>query len=215
MVTDTTRAQTQSTLQGPTAHPPDRTTLPDRGGPSRTPTPRLRPSQAWVGGGISGAARMLAPSRVPATLLPTRLPEGEQLISADNLPYGRDQQEADPASMTARGPATSGLRSLSKATFLTPHPGDRPQPSSQLSAPRLPGVIQAKLVVGQINDPLEHEADRVADEVMRIPEPLITAAPPQISRKCATCEEEEEAQTLQTKRAASMPATGEAPSDRA
>jgi hypothetical protein len=31
--------------------------------------------------------------------------------------------------------------------------------------------IQAKLMVGQTDDPLEHEADRIADQVMRIPEP--------------------------------------------
>jgi hypothetical protein len=36
-------------------------------------------------------------------------------------------------------------------------------------APRLP--IQAKLKVGAVNDPLELEADRVADEVMRMPTP--------------------------------------------
>jgi Domain of unknown function (DUF4157) len=31
----------------------------------------------------------------------------------------------------------------------------------------LPGIIQPKLTVGAVNDPLEHEADRVADQVMR------------------------------------------------
>jgi Domain of unknown function (DUF4157)/LysM domain len=60
----------------------------------------------------------------------------------------------------------------------------------------LPGILQAKLAVGQINDPLEHEADRVADQVMRMPAPeagpTLTSAPPQISRKCEACEEEEE-----------------------
>jgi hypothetical protein len=53
---------------------------------------------------------------------------------------------------------------------------------SLISAPIL---IQPKLAVGDINDPLEHEADRVAGQVMRMPEPR-----PQ--RKCAcggTCPE--------------------------
>jgi hypothetical protein len=35
----------------------------------------------------------------------------------------------------------------------------------------LPFPIQSKLMVGAVNDPLEHEADRVADQVMRMAEP--------------------------------------------
>ena len=34
--------------------------------------------------------------------------------------------------------------------------------------------MQAKLVVGSVDDPLEREADRVADRVMRAPEPVRT-----------------------------------------
>ena len=59
-----------------------------------------------------------------------------------------------------------------------------------------PRVLQRKLAIGRTDDPLEHEADRVADQVMRMPAPAagspLTAAPPQVSRKCAECEEEEE-----------------------
>jgi hypothetical protein len=53
------------------------------------------------------------------------------------------------------------------------------------AAARLP--IQAKLKVGAIDDPLEHEADRVADHVMRMPAPEVvaTSALPQITRKAA------------------------------
>ena len=53
--------------------------------------------------------------------------------------------------------------------------------------------IQPKLVVGEADDPLEHEADHVADQVMGMPEPglSVTAGPPQLSRKCADCEEED------------------------
>jgi hypothetical protein len=36
---------------------------------------------------------------------------------------------------------------------------------------RLPWPIQAKLEVGAVDDPLEREADRVAEQVMRMPEP--------------------------------------------
>jgi hypothetical protein len=76
------------------------------------------------------------------------------------------------------------------------------------------GAIQAKLSVGAVDDPLEHEADGVAEQVMRTPDPALamTTAPPQISRKCAACEEED-AKTLRTKSArGSEAAGGEAPS---
>ena len=61
-----------------------------------------------------------------------------------------------------------------------------------------------------VDDPLEHEADRVADQVMRMPVPgsAIRSAPPQVSRKCDACEEEEK---LQKKPAGPQAATGEAP----
>ncbi len=55
-------------------------------------------------------------------------------------------------------------------------------------ASRLPGPIQAKLRIGAVNDPLEHEADRVADQVMRMPVPglsVAAAAGGILRRKCA------------------------------
>ena len=52
------------------------------------------------------------------------------------------------------------------------------------------GVLQAKLRVGPVNDPLEREADRVAEQVTRpnvlAPGP-IAAAHPDVQRKCAAC----------------------------
>jgi hypothetical protein len=62
--------------------------------------------------------------------------------------------------------------------------------STLLSAPSKNGGfnIQRKLSIGAANDPLEHEADAMADKVMRMPELNF------IQRKCAHCEEEEKAQ---------------------
>ena len=94
---------------------------------------------------------------------------------------------------------------------------------SQLPAPRLPGAIQAKLKVGAVNDPLEHEADRVADQVMRMPgsEVSVGSAPPQIDRtgfppsvstggphmqRCAGSCDDGKTEYRQTKRAATTPA---------
>ncbi len=56
--------------------------------------------------------------------------------------------------------------------------------------------LQAKLAVGAVDDPLEQEADRVADRVMRMPAsvasaPTSTAAGEALQRKCAGCEDEE------------------------
>jgi Domain of unknown function (DUF4157) len=47
--------------------------------------------------------------------------------------------------------------------------------------------VQAKLTVGPVDDPLEREADRVADAVVSG-----QAAPGAIQRKCAECEEDEQ-----------------------
>ncbi len=49
-------------------------------------------------------------------------------------------------------------------------------------APRFP--VQAKLRIGAVDDPLEREADRVADEALRMPGPDVPAgtAPPRIGR---------------------------------
>jgi outer membrane protein OmpA-like peptidoglycan-associated protein len=59
-------------------------------------------------------------------------------------------------------------------------------------------VIQAKLTIGQPGDVYEQEADRVAEQVMRMPDPDIAARKgvseehkgPNIQRMCTECEEE-------------------------
>ncbi|HEY0137811.1 MAG TPA: hypothetical protein VGB85_27185 [Nannocystis sp.] len=58
--------------------------------------------------------------------------------------------------------------------------------SSELGAP-----IQAKLEVGAVNDPLEHEADAIAERVvseLQGPTSLPpTSAPEIVQRKCDAC----------------------------
>jgi hypothetical protein len=73
-------------------------------------------------------------------------------------------------------------------------PPDRSQ--SRSGAMPLLGRLQRKLSIGQADDLLEHEADRVADKVMRIAADgiAVEAAPLQVSRKCAACDEEEKLQ---------------------
>jgi hypothetical protein len=74
-------------------------------------------------------------------------------------------------------------------------------------------IIQRKLVVGQDNDPLEHEADRAADQVMRMPDPELSIVPgrTQLSRKCAACEEEDKKKLQMKPAELAEPAANEAP----
>jgi Domain of unknown function (DUF4157) len=86
---------------------------------------------------------------------------------------------------------TSGLSwDFSKVPSYSPEPASRPSPAFPLAASPSLGAIQPKLVVGDVNDPLEHEADQVAEEVMRMPEPgrAMASVLPSLSGKCDTCE---------------------------
>jgi hypothetical protein len=86
------------------------------------------------------------------------------------------------------------------------------QSTSRFIVAPLRGAIQAKLAVGQVDDPLEREADRVADQVMHMPSPQasVAGAPPHVGPKSAVREDPEE--KLETKRGGTAKAlAGEAP----
>jgi Domain of unknown function (DUF4157) len=167
-------------------------------------TGKLAPQRATLvarpfGGGAVEQAHARIGNQATLRLLARR---ASSLIG--NEPHGDNEQEADPAILTVRG-ATPGVSwDFSKISVLSP-----------LTAPPLPGGIQAKLAVGPVDDPLEHEADRVADQVVRMPDPGLslpsTAA--QINRKCSGCEGDDvEAQRLRMKQAITSGAqTGEPP----
>jgi hypothetical protein len=66
--------------------------------------------------------------------------------------------------------------------------GSRENGISGQRPPALRWPIQAKLQLGAVNDPLEHEADRVADRVVRIADPAaptlpLTSGAPRLQRK--------------------------------
>jgi hypothetical protein len=132
--------------------------------------------------------------------------------SAGNEPRGHHEPEAAPENMRVREAPRGVAFDFSKIPIFPPDRATPPQALSPLNLTPLLGVMQPKLAVGQINDPLEHEADRIADQVMSMREPMpIADAPPQVSRKCAAAEKEE-TKTLQTKRTdAPAPSTAEAP----
>lgn len=80
-----------------------------------------------------------------------------------------------------------------------------PVEHSNVAAPTGMSWSLAKFKVTAADDPLEREADGVAEQVLRTPDPSFTtsARAPQVSRKCAACEEED--RPLHAKRA---PAAG-------
>lgn len=85
-----------------------------------------------------------------------------------------------------------------------------PSPFGNLARPIATQPVQTKLAVGRADDPLESEADRVAEQVMRIPDSKmsIAAAPPHLS-KCASCDQLGTLpETLMTKPASSAEASG-------
>src|SRR5262245_45077694 len=77
---------------------------------------------------------------------------------------GTDQ----PTSPTIVTPPTFGQLGRISSARSSPDQTRQCPCSSVLAIPQLPARIQAKLTVGAANDPLEHEADRVADHVMRM-----------------------------------------------
>lgn len=107
-------------------------------------------------------------------------------------PAKRHRQEAALENVTAREAPRVPSWDFSKIPVFPPDRAYQPQPSSPLAAMPFSSAVQAKLVVGQVNDPLEHEADRVADQVMRMSdiEPRISTAGLRLSRVCVACEEE-------------------------
>jgi hypothetical protein len=92
---------------------------------------------------------------------------------------------------------------------------DAPPPTlSNARKPTDNGVLQAKLVVGAVNDPLEREADRAAEQVMgqSQPGPDLSAGAVRLNRKCSSCEAEEDEGQVQRMPGAKRCAGGAAPS---
>jgi Domain of unknown function (DUF4157) len=130
---------------------------------------------------------------------------GQSTSTARNEPGPREDED-NAESMIGRSTVPSW--DFAKVPVSFPGRAERLQMPPFFPTPGL--AIQAKLKVGTINDPLEHEADSVADQVLRMPDPgvSVASAPPQISRKCDDCKDEE---TVQKKEAESQTAAGEAP----
>jgi hypothetical protein len=102
-----------------------------------------------------------------------------------------------------------------KIVLLAPGLPTLVQAKSSVTSPPLFGAMQPKFAIGRIDDPLEYEADRIADQVLRMPAPELPGAVclPQIDRNgTTTLSHDEKSQTLRTKPVGSAKTTvGQAP----
>jgi hypothetical protein len=123
---------------------------------------------------------------------PLRRPLDRNFDPAEGAVVSELRQESAAENSAGREPAPGVACDFSKVPAFLP---DRPSRSklSQVAAVQLSSRIQAKLILGPVDDPLEREADRIADEVMRMSDPAhsFTSAMPALRRKCSACEDEE------------------------
>jgi len=87
------------------------------------------------------------------------------------------------------------VKTITNANTLTPAALHVEKNTDKESASSL--FVQCKLSVGAADDPLEKEADDMADKVMRMPNPepiRFSSSKNIVSMKCAECEKEEELQ---------------------
>jgi hypothetical protein len=136
--------------------------------------------------GVAMFASRIAKPPTKAADSPTRKLADRQAIEVGKFSgvWGKEargghEQEAE---LTPDPAAPRGLDwSLSRISIFPP---DAPPPAPERSG-RPVVILQPKLAIGSVDDPLEHEADRVGEQVMRIPDPefSIANASPQVSRK--------------------------------
>jgi hypothetical protein len=170
------------------------------------PAGQLGPDLAASQRGIGNRA-MLRKLNRPTVLLNQ---PGNPLDREADQAAGPGSTMQDARQQAPAAPLNHALRSASGPSHFTGVQSSNQAVLRRLAATAQP--MQCKLQAGSVNDPLEAEADRVADRVMRMPDPevAIRTAAPQISRKCAGCEEEEEGK-LQRKPAAGARSAGDAP----
>jgi hypothetical protein len=92
------------------------------------------------------------------------------------------------------GEAAPALRRAPAAASGTVAERHGEAPQTVLSTVPLTPRLWPKLVVGSVDDPMERDADRLADRVMRMPDPALTKLPlvgrHVVQRACAACQHE-------------------------
>lgn len=111
--------------------------------------------------------------------------------SEENGRSGDQEREAPTEAMRFGRAPRGSSRDLSTIALSPPVPVNQPEACPTRGSQ--PAFLQAKLTIGSVDDPLEHEADAVAEQVMRMPDPQlsVTETPLRVSRKCAACEDED------------------------
>ncbi len=141
-----------------------------------------------------GDSRVQVDGKSSSTLTPGFKPEKSSFLKQRY----QDRVEVETTSPTAE-------KQLSTSGQSTPTPPPSAPPPLSHSFGRMSVLpIQAKLTIGQPNDKYEQEADRVAEQVMRMPESGSPAAAitrpvisPVVQRVCSECEEELQRQPLE------------------
>ena len=130
------------------------------------------------------------------------------------------QRESPEYGPSAHRPARSNAPVVAPVNALWNHVATMSDAGSSVHDASARQVIQPKLEIGSPDDEYEREADRVADMVMRMPEPgaalpgpgVPHLAPTRVQRACTECEEETaessgsaDGEPIQTKRTALTP----------
>src|ERR1700680_1132380 len=110
---------------------------------------------------------MFAPRVVKAKSAKTERSAVASRVCVVSPEAGAHDSDENAACMTNSEAAPSW--DLSKISIISFSNQERPQIPDQFPGARPAAPIQAKLRTGSVNDPLEHEAERVADQVTRMP----------------------------------------------
>jgi hypothetical protein len=159
----------------------------------RVPRNRLGQIPRWAAG------QTLRPSRVPAQLAAGGELRADSQAELSGTPFG----------------------ALDKTSHMEARPVQPPAQQEGINGPAAPWPqprVQPKLTVGQINDPLEDEADRAADRVMRMPASAATSdldsAGQGIVQRTCSCEQRDDQQdTVQRQAAQPDPQGPQSPLD--
>jgi hypothetical protein len=104
----------------------------------------------------SGLLRSLRPSQVP--------------IDSSEWPHPRsDQHQQEAEGRAQEAPVASS--DFTKIPVFPPDRPNRPHAPSPFAAPLGPGSTHTNLAIGWVDDPLEHEAENVAEQVIPMPDP--------------------------------------------
>ena len=135
----------------------------------------------------------LPPSRVTALRdqLSQTAQTGRTFPSAVGVVRGFSDAAAESVTGYSQPMFAIGSTSISPASKMVLSCAQAAAPFGDRTAEQ--GAVQLKLAIGRTDDPLEHEADRVAEHVMRTLGPVQRATPGEaniVRRRCVGCEED-------------------------